>query len=206
MEFHKLSLGYLETNCYILADEETRKATIIEAPDQTDTILSFLKEKDYTLTDIILTHGHFDHMLALTELREKTGAKLSVHENGVDFLKDTEKNLCHHIGTTWTAVEPDILLRDGDSVTLGGKGFQVIHTPGHTADSICLYGAGILLAGDTLFQRSVGRTDFATGNLQQEIESIQEKLMVLPDETVVYPGHGPATTIGEERRGNPYLE
>lgn len=205
MEFHQLSLGYLGTNCYILAEEETGTAAMIEAPDQADTILAFLNEKGYTLTDIILTHGHFDHMLALREVKEKTGAKLSVHENGVDFLKDSAKNLCHHSGVEWIPVAPDVLLRDGDMVTLGGKEFKVIHTPGHTSDSICLYGEGILVAGDTLFQQSVGRTDFATGNLQQEIASIKNKLLVLPDETVVYPGHGPATTIGEERRGNPYL-
>lgn len=205
MEFHKLSLGHLMTNCYILADEENGNATIIEAPDQANTILAFLKEKGYTLTDIILTHGHFDHMLALSELREKTGAKLSVHKNGVDFLQDSAKNLCYHSGASWTAIEPDVLLRDGDVIAIGGKEFRVIHTPGHTSDSICLYGEGILLSGDTLFQLSVGRTDFPTGDLKEEIASIQEKLMVLPDETKVYPGHGPATTIGEERRGNPYL-
>ncbi len=205
MVFHQLALGQLETNCYILADEETGNAAVIDAPDRADTILAFLKERGYTLTDIILTHGHFDHMLALKELKENTDATLSVHENGVAFLQDSKNNLCHYVGKTWTPVEPDVLLRDGDILTLGGKEFRVIHTPGHTADCICLYGEGILLAGDTLFQRSVGRTDHPTGSLQQEVESIQKKLMILPDETVVYPGHGPATTIGEERRGNPYL-
>ncbi len=205
MEFYTLSLGNLGTNCYVLADEKTQKAAIIDAPDQPETILTFLAEKGYTLTDIVLTHGHFDHILALPELMKKTNATLSAHENSIDFLKDSVNNLCHYAGVTWTPVIPDVLLKEGDVLTLGGEEFRILHTPGHTVDSICLYGAGILLAGDTLFQRSIGRADHPTGDYHQEIASIQEKLMVLPDDVAVYPGHGPATTIGEERRGNPYL-
>ncbi len=205
MEFYQLSLGSLGTNCYILADENTKQAAIIDAPDQAGEILAFLEEKGYTLTHIILTHGHFDHILALPELLEKTEATLLAHENSVDFLKDGINNLCHYVGISWNPVTPDVLLKEGDLLNLGGEEFRVIHTPGHTKDCLCLYGAGILLAGDTLFQRSIGRADHPTGDYHQEIASIQEKLMVLPDETTVYPGHGPATTIGEERRGNPYL-
>ncbi len=205
MVFHQLALGQLETNCYILADEVTGRAAVIDAPDQADVILDFMKERGYTLTDIILTHGHFDHILALADLKEKTDATLSVHENGVAFLQDSTKNLCYYVRKAWEPISADVLLQDEDVLNLGGKEFRVIHTPGHTEDCICLYGEGILLAGDTLFQRSVGRTDHPTGDLRQEVASIQEKLMVLPDETVVYPGHGPSTTIGEERRGNPYL-
>ncbi len=205
MEFHKLSLGYLGTNCYILAENTTKQAAVIDAPDQADAILGFLEEKGYTLTNIVLTHGHYDHILALGELKEKTGATLSVHENGVAFLQDGIHNLCHYVGIDWTPVKPDKLLKEGDVLTLGGQEFRVLHTPGHTSDCICLYGGGILISGDTLFQRSIGRADHPTGDYHQEIASIQEKLMPLPDETIVYPGHGPSTTIGEERRGNPYL-
>ncbi len=205
MELYKLSLGALGTNCYLLADGNTKQAAVIDAPDEAETILGFLNEKGLTLTDIILTHGHFDHILALGELKEKTGAKLSVHENGKLFLSDGSHNLCHHVRIDWTPVQPDVLLKDGEVLTLGGQEFRVLHTPGHTSDCICLYGGGILLSGDTLFQRSIGRTDHPTGDYHQEIASIQEKLMPLLDETVVYPGHGPSTTIGEERRGNPYL-
>ena len=205
MDFYVLPLGQMGTNCYVLADEVTKKAAIIDAPEQPEQILSFLAEKGYTLTDIILTHGHFDHILALPELLQKTDAVLSVHKNGRDFLKDSSCNLADYAGVSWTPVEPDVLLHEGDVLSLAGEQFRVIHTPGHTADSICLYGGGMLLSGDTLFQLSVGRTDFPTGDLKEEIASIKEKLMVLPDDTKVYPGHGPATTIGEERRGNPYL-
>lgn len=205
MDFYVLPLGQMGTNCYVLADEVTKKAAIIDAPEQPEQILSFLAEKGYTLTDIILTHGHFDHILALPELLQKTDAVLSVHKNGRDFLKDSSRNLADYAGVSWTPVEPDVLLHEGDVLSLAGEQFRVIHTPGHTSDSICLYGGGMLLSGDTLFQLSVGRTDFPTGDLKEEIASIKEKLMVLPDDTKVYPGHGPATTIGEERRGNPYL-
>ena len=205
MEFYVLPLGQMGTNCYVLADEVTKKAAIIDAPEQPEQILSFLAEKGYTLTDIILTHGHFDHILALPGLLQKTDAVLSVHKNGRDFLKDSSRNLADYAGVSWTPVEPEVLLHEGDVLSLAGEQFRVIHTPGHTSDSICLYGGGMLLSGDTLFQLSVGRTDFPTGDLKEEIASIKEKLMVLPDDTKVYPGHGPATTIGEERRGNPYL-
>ncbi len=206
MEFHKLVLGPLGTNCYILADEETKKATIIDAPDEAETILAFLQEKGYTVSEIVLTHGHFDHILALKKLKEKTHAPVWSHQNTTTFLQDGIYNLCHYVGVPWTPIQPDRFLQDGERLCLGGMEFQVLHTPGHTSDCICLYGDGILLAGDTLFQGSVGRVDHPTGNLEQEVESIKNKLMPLPEETRVYPGHGPATTIGEERRGNPYLQ
>ncbi len=206
MLFHQLSLGRLGTNCYVLANESSKAAAIIDAPTNADAILDFFKERGYTLTDIVLTHGHYDHILALSALKEATGAKISIHENGVSFLTDSTYNLCHYVGHTWTPMTPDRLLHNGDILNLGGEEFQVLHTPGHTADSICLCGNGILLSGDTLFRGSVGRADFPTGNLQQEIASIQKKLMCLPDGTPVYPGHGPATTIGAERKGNPYLQ
>lgn len=206
MKLHTLVLGGLGTNCYILADQTNHNAIVVDAPDNADAILSFLKEQDYHLTGIVLTHAHFDHILALADLKTATGAPVMAHQNGPDFLNDGIKNLCHYAGIDWTPVVPDRLLSDGDTVTLGDTAFTVLHTPGHTSDCICLYGGGVLISGDTLFQGSVGRTDHPTGSLPQEIASIQEKLMVLPDETPVYPGHGPKTTIGAERRGNPYLQ
>lgn len=205
MRLHKLTLGALGTNCYILADEETGKALVIDAPDDAETILAFLRENKYTVQEIVLTHGHFDHILALEELKTALNVPAAIHENGQTFLRDGIQNLCHYVGIAWTPVTADRLLRDGDVISLGRESLQVFHTPGHTADCICLYGGGILISGDTLFQQSVGRVDHPTGDLKQEIDSIREKLLVLPDETKVYPGHGPATTIGEERKENPYL-
>lgn len=206
MLLHKLVLGQLQTNCYILADEHTKEAIIIDVPDQEETILDFIKEKSYTIKYILLTHGHFDHMLALKEVRAATGAPLLAHKNTAAFLKDTIKNLCHYAGVIWEATEADRYLKEGDSVSFGNQTFKVIHTPGHTDDCICLLSGDILISGDTLFWRSVGRTDHPTGSLEEEITSIKEKLLSLPDETKVYPGHGPMTTIGDERKENPYLQ
>lgn len=206
MLIHKLVLGQLQTNSYILADEETNEAVVVDVPDRADIILDFLEENNYTVRYIILTHGHFDHILALGELRNKTGAPLLAHENCADFLKDTVKNLCHYTGSVFEATDADRYLKDGDTVTFGSSTLKVLHTPGHTSDCICLLAGDILLSGDTLFQRSVGRTDHPTGNLEQEIISIKEKLLPLPDDTKVYPGHGPMTAIGTERKENPYLQ
>lgn len=206
MKLHTLVLGALGTNCYVLADEVSGEAIVIDAPDKAETILNFVREQGYTLKGIVLTHGHYDHILALEKLKTISLAPVAIHENGKTFLQDGINNLCHYVGIDWNPVTPDRYLKDGETVTVGSLKFQVLHTPGHTADCICLYGEGILISGDTLFQMSVGRTDHPTGSLPQEIQSIRTKLMCLPDETKVYPGHGPATTIGDERKGNPYLQ
>ncbi len=205
MYFHKLTLGALGTNCYILADNATKMALVIDAPDRPDMILDFLTEKGYTLSGIVLTHGHYDHIQALADLKAKTNAPILIHKNGVKFLNDSNYNLCHYAGLNWSPIEADKLLEDGDTISLGLTSLKVLHTPGHTSDGICLYTDNILISGDTLFCQSIGRTDFPTGNLKQLINSIKEKILPLPNDTTVYPGHGPATTIGEERKGNPYL-
>ncbi len=206
MKLHVLPLGHLSTNCYILADETTGDAVVVDAPANPEVIINFLTEHNYYLNEIILTHGHYDHILALKQLKEATSAPLAVHENGKAFLNDGINNLCHYVGIEWTPIEADRYLKDGDTVMVGSTQMQVLHTPGHTSDCICLYGGDILISGDTLFQMSVGRCDHPTGSLPQEIQSIKSKLMVLPDSTMVYPGHGPKTTIGDERKGNPYLQ
>lgn len=205
MQLYTLPLGALETNCYILADEATKAALVIDAPDSADIILSFLKEHDLQAQEIVLTHGHYDHILALKQLKETLQIPVAIHENGRDFLSDTVMNLAHYAGVQWTPVQADRYLKDHDCIRLGDTTLTVLHTPGHTSDCICLLTDHILLSGDTLFWHSVGRVDHPTGSLQQEIDSIKEKLLVLDDATRVYPGHGPATTIGEERRENPYL-
>ena len=205
MQLYTLTLGQLGTNCYIAASS-SGNCLVIDAPDDADAILEFIREKNLTVSQIVLTHGHFDHILALTALHDATGAPIAIHENGAAFLKDGINNLCHYAGIPWRPVRPQRLLHDGDAVILDDLSFRVLYTPGHTADCICLYTDSILFSGDTLFCRSIGRTDHPTGDMQQEIASVLQKLMPLPDETKVYPGHGPSTTIGEERRENPYLQ
>ena len=204
MKIYTLALGELQTNCYIWADGETGNAMVIDVPDSADKIISFAEKNGLNITDIVLTHGHFDHMLALAELKEKTGAELSVFEKTVSFIKDENLNLGYHMGVVCEGAEADRILKDGDIIDFYDNKIKVLHTPGHTEDSICLLCGDVLISGDTLFRRSVGRWDFPTGDMNKEIASIKEILFSLPDETKVYPGHGAATTIGEERRGNPY--
>lgn len=205
MVIHTLVLGNLQTNCYIWEDENTKTAIVVDAPDNADAIIDFASKSGIQITDIILTHGHFDHMLALCELKAKTGARLSVFEKTVEFINIPSLNLSGYMGEECKSAEADRLLKDGDIIELGENKIKVIHTPGHTSDSICLLSGDTLISGDTLFRFSVGRGDFPTGDMNEEIKSIKEKLMPLPDDTKVYSGHGPATTIGEERRGNPYI-
>lgn len=205
MILNTLTLGTMDTNCYLISDEETGNTIVVDVPDNADKILEFAKDNKLTITHIILTHGHFDHILALNELKSKTGASLSIFEVTADFLRDGHLNLGEHMGIKCEVVAADRIFCDGDTIDFFGNEIKIIHTPGHTSDSICLYFDNVLISGDTLFRRSVGRWDFPTGDMNKEINSIKEKLMCLPDDTEVYPGHGPMTTIGEERRGNPYI-
>lgn len=206
MTLYMIVLGQLSNNCYIWADEKTKDAIVIDAPDKADEIIAFAGDKGLKITDIVLTHGHFDHILALKELKEKTGATLSVFEKTADFMRDPVRNLAQYMNIEIPPTKPDKLLKDGDEIDFRGNKIKVLHTPGHTEDSICLLSGKTLLSGDTLFRLSVGRWDHPTGNMIEEINSINDKLMPLPDDTEVYPGHGPSTTIGEERKGNPYIK
>lgn len=205
LNVHSLEVGALATNCYIVEDTDTKSAMIIDAPDEADRILEFVDEKGLTVTDIVLTHGHFDHIFALHDLKAKTNATVSVFEKTVAFLSDPVLNLCHYTGDEFLPFKPDRVFFDGDVLTFGKNEFKVIATPGHTEDSICLLCGDILISGDTLFYRSVGRCDHPTGDMKTELHSIKEKLLALPDDTKVYPGHGPSTTIGDERKENFYI-
>lgn len=206
MTLYKIVLGQLSNNCYIWADGKTKDAMVVDAPDKADEIIAFAGDKGLKITDIVLTHGHFDHILALKELKEKTGATLSVFEKTADFMRDPVRNLAQYMNIEIPPTKPDKLLKDGDEIDFRGNKIKVLHTPGHTEDSICLLSGKTLLSGDTLFRLSVGRWDHPTGNMIEEINSINDKLMPLPDDTEVYPGHGPSSTIGEERKGNPYIK
>lgn len=205
MVIHRLVLGALQTNCYIWADEQSGNAIVIDAPANAEKIIKTANQRGFNITDIILTHGHFDHILALNELKSRTNATLSVFEKTSEFLTDRTLNLSHYANADYVPTKPDKLLYDGDIFNFYGNKIKVIHTPGHTSDSICLLHDKTLMSGDTLFRYSVGRWDHPTGDMVTELASINDKLMSLDNDVTVYPGHGFSTTIGKEREGNPYI-
>jgi len=200
-----LVVGPLASNCYIVGDETTKEGFIIDPADEAERILQSIEELGLKIRLIVLTHGHPDHIAALKETKEATDAEIAVHSNESEYHRQQALSLA--FGFNYPAPPPpDRLLKDGDSIDIGDLHFEVIHTPGHTPGGICLYGHGVLFSGDTLFNYGIGRYDLPGGDYAQLINSLQEKLMPLPDETTVYPGHGPKTTIGAERQSNPFLD
>lgn len=199
-----LVVGPLASNCYIVGDEATKVGVIIDPADEAENILRSVEELGLTIRFIILTHGHPDHIAALKEVKEVTGAEIMVHTDDAEYHRQGTLALAFGFYCP-TPPPPDKLLKDGDSIDIGELHFKVIHTPGHTPGGICLLGHGVLFSGDTLFNYGIGRFDLPGGDYAQLLNSLQSRLMALPDETVVYPGHGPQTTIGAERRNNPFL-
>ncbi len=199
MKIVTLPVGQLESNCYINADEDSGKAIVIDPGDEPDRILEALE--GLTVEAIVLTHAHFDHAGAVGEIKEATGAKVVIHE-----MEQGHYASIRDQGALWgfnipDLPAPDSFVSDGDEIVLANFAFTVIHTPGHTPGGICLYLPELVITGDTLFAGSVGRTDFPGGSITQLKDSFK-RLMSLPDETQVLPGHGPASTIGREKSMN----
>ncbi|MBA7623932.1 hypothetical protein ES703_31332 [subsurface metagenome] len=204
MIVEKLVVGPFASNCYIVGSQSNKGGMIIDPGDEAKQILKRVKDLELDIKFIVLTHGHIDHTGALKEVREVTGAKVAIHGDDAKSLKNQLVAIAFGLSYP-TPPRPDRLLKGGDSLDVGGLHFEVLHTPGHTPGGICLLGEGVVFSGDTLFNYGVGRTDLPGGSSSQLMNSIQTKLMVLPDNTVVYPGHGSDTTIGAERTGNPFL-
>ena len=201
-----LVLGPLASNCYIVGYEVTGEGIIIDPADEAENILQNVKELGLEIKLIVLTHGHCDHIIGLKEVKEATGAEIAVHGNDAEYHGQQAMAMALAFGLYCpTPPPPDRLLKNDDSVDIGGLRFEVIHTPGHTPGGICLHGHGVLFSGDTLFNYGIGRFDLPGGDYAQLMNSLQGSLMALPDDTVVYPGHGPRTTIGTERQSNPFL-
>ena len=200
-----LVVGPLSSNCYIVGSEASKEGMIIDPGDEAGVILRNVRDLGLAIKSIILTHAHIDHIGALKEVKEATGAEVAIHTDEAKSLQ--EQSLSTMLGLSYpTPLPPDRLLKDGDSVDIGDLHFLVLHTPGHSPGCICLLGQGVVFSGDTLFNYGIGRADLPGSNYSQLMNSIHTKLMTLPDNTTVYPGHGPETTIGAERSGNPFLQ
>lgn len=203
----KLTLGVCQTNCYFLYRQGQQEVLFIDPADRGDYIYEALQSKGFWVGAIFLTHGHFDHIWGAKKLQELSKAKIYALDKEEDLCMDTKLNVSEMAGRAAT-VKPDILLKDQEEITAAGIHCKVIATPGHTGGSCCYYveEAGFLISGDTLFQESVGRTDFPTGSMSEIVRSIKEKLFCLPEDTKVYPGHGEQTSIGYEKTYNPFCQ
>lgn len=206
MLIKQLPVGPIQTNCYIAGCEETKEGVVIDPGDEAERILAEIKKDGLTIKYILNTHAHFDHILANAALMQATGAPLAIHPLDIPLLRAGGGAQSFGL-TVPPAPEPDIELAEGDTIAFGTYTFQVLFTPGHTQGHVSFYEAraGVVFDGDVLFAGGIGRTDLPGGDHEILMNSINEKLMVLPDETTVCSGHGPVTTIGQERATNPWL-
>jgi glyoxylase-like metal-dependent hydrolase (beta-lactamase superfamily II) len=202
-----LVVGPFASNCYVVGSSSTKDGIIIDPGAEAERILKTVQQTGLSISLIVATHAHMDHVDALQAVKERTNAQFALHEAEKELLSGGGMRVVQSLGLSpyQSTPEPDRLLKDGDRIDVGDLHFEVLHTPGHSPGGICLSGHGVVFSGDALFNFGIGRTDFPGGSYERLMKGIHEKLMVLPDDTIVYPGHGPATTIGDERRGNPFL-
>jgi hydroxyacylglutathione hydrolase len=209
MKIDCLVLGSYQTNCYVLREgEEARDCLVIDPGLGAGRLTGFLKDSELNPVGIVLTHGHVDHIAGISALRlNYPEVKLHIHKLDSHMLTEPQSNLSAMMGGSFTTKAADFLLDENHCVEQAGLKLEVLHTPGHTPGGICLYARdqGVVFTDDTLFADSIGRTDFPGGGMGELLESIRDKLFTLPEETVVYPGHGPTTTIGCEKMHNPFL-
>ena len=203
-----LPVGTLQCNCSIIGDETTHEAMIIDPGDDIEDVLAIIRKHNLQVKQIVVTHAHIDHVGGAMKLRAATGAPILLNQNDYELLKILDVQAAWIRVPSPGKVEIDQNIGQSDTVKAGSLTANVLFTPGHTEGSVCLYfpSEKKLIAGDTLFAGSIGRTDLPGGSFEKIINSLHDKLLTLPDETVVIPGHGPATTIGEERENNPFLK
>lgn len=205
LKIGKIVMGSVQTNCYFLYQEDEKKIIVVDPADKGEYLYNAFKEAGFEVVAILLTHGHFDHIWGSNKLRELAGVQVFAFEDEKDVCESSKLNVSADVGRPYEA-RVDWYLKDGETVSIDGMEFKVIWTPGHTQGSCCYYFEkdNILISGDTLFEGSVGRSDLPTGDGKLLSRSLKERLMILPDETVVYPGHGNSTTIADEKKYNPF--
>ncbi len=210
MKIDCFTLGAYQTNCYILRNSAAdTDCLIIDTGFEAETLIDFLHQHKLNPLAVVLTHGHIDHITGLPELcKNYPDIKVYIHKLDAEMLTDQQHNLSALTGAAFSTTPADFVIEEGNSIEAAGIKLTVLHTPGHTPGGICLYSEDehTVFCGDTLFADSVGRTDFPGGSMTQLITSIKQKLLTLPDQTVCYPGHGPVTTIAQERKHNQYLQ
>jgi glyoxylase-like metal-dependent hydrolase (beta-lactamase superfamily II) len=205
MQIERIVTGIYAANCYIVHGGQLNEAIVVDPGGNVEDVARYLQKRKLKLKKIVLTHGHLDHIGGAEELRRITEAKIVIHKKDAYMLHDATKNMSATAGGRSINFTEDDVLRDGDIIAVDGINALVIHTPGHSAGGICLKIEGVLFSGDTLFRGSIGRTDLDKGSMGAIMSSIMDKLMKLPDETRVFPGHGSETSIGYERENNPFI-
>lgn len=206
MILETLQLGPVGTNAYVIGDEATRAGAIIDPGDEPARVLAVVAHHRLTVEAIVATHAHFDHVGAVRPLVEATGASFLLHEAELPVLEVAAERALLLFGVSVPPPPPPTrLLREGETLTLAGQTFSVVHTPGHSPGHLCLLGDGLAFVGDVVFRGSIGRTDLPGGDYETLLRSIARHILTLPDDTVLYTGHGPATTVEWERRTNPFL-
>lgn len=207
MKVERFAVGILSTNCYLVINEETKETVVIDPGACPSYLVSHIKSEELTVTAILLTHGHFDHMMGLTGFLEEWDVPVYVHEGDEEIMTDPRVNQSA-IYTSGYTFDKARYLRDRQTLECAGYVFEVLHTPGHTKGGCCYYveSEGVLFSGDTLFQGSVGRADFSNSNMSDLVHSVRERLFRLPEDTLVYPGHMGETKIGHEKKYNPYIQ
>lgn len=205
MIFEAMAVGSYYSNCYIIGSEVTKEAAIIDPGADFNKINKKIVELGLIPKIIILTHAHGDHIGAVMDFVESYGTSIYIHKDDADILRDGNKNFSKVLTGKGISINPDVELDDKDEIKLGDLKFEIIHTPGHTKGSICIKVGNIMLTGDTLFNKSIGRTDFPGGSFEEIINSIQEKIFKYDDEIIIYPGHNSPSTIKSEKLGNPFV-
>ena len=199
--------GPIGTNCYLLINEKTKEAVIVDPASCPDYMMNYIKTEELKLKAVLLTHAHFDHIMGIDDVLNKYGKMpVYVHEADKPMLEDPQQNMTMSCGVPYASTGAQAV-QEGQVLSLIGYEIKVLHTPGHTPGGCCYYIASehVLISGDTLFQQSIGRTDFPGGSMSDLVRAVKEKLMILPEDTVVYPGHMGTTTIADEKRMNPFL-